>query len=62
MHIKVTATKEEVLESLEANGKVLELPDDKLYLEARMCALISNAIDDSAEVAGFNITVTIEDM
>lgn len=62
MQINVTATKQEVLDSLEYNKKTIQHPEDKLYLEARMSSLISNAIDDSADVVGFNITVTIEDM
>jgi len=62
MEIHVKATKEEVLESLTSNKRTIELPDDKVYLEVHMGALISNAIDDSADVSGFNITVTIEDM
>lgn len=60
MRIHVTATKQEVLESLQALTP--EDQNDKILLEAKMSSLITNAIDDSIEIAGFNTTVTIEDM
>lgn len=60
MQIHVTATKEEVLESLGLEDSTEE--HSKLDLESSMIELIRESIDSSADIAGYKVSITIGDM